>query len=284
VVPAWIAKRVPAESWEPVPGGYTRAGRWRVRFRDGSRAFVKAADDELVLRMLRAEIGVYEFVAGAFLPQLVEAADEGSRAYLVLEDLGDADWPPPYPPDTRPVLVALEEVAAAAPPPSLPRLRDPVAGAWAAIAQDPEPLLRLGVCSPDWLEAAIEPLAAAEATIPYAGEELVHYDVWSGNLCFAERGVVLVDWSEARIGNRWLDVGLALLNIRAEGAVAPDVEIPNEGGLAAYAAGVAAAGATAPLPDWAAADATLREDQRGDLVHGLRWAAATLGLPAPASG
>ncbi|MEX2211208.1 MAG: hypothetical protein WD689_05535 [Gaiellaceae bacterium] len=284
MVPAWIAERVPAESWEPVTGGYTRASRFRARFADGSSAFVKAADDDLVLRMLRREITVYESVAGGFLPRVLEAADEGSRAYLVLEDLGEAHWPPPYPPDTRPLLAALEEVAAAPPPPPLPRLREPERGAWAAVAEDPEPLLRLGVCSRDWLEAAVEQLAVAEASVPYAGEELVHYDVWSGNLCFAERGVVLVDWSEARIGNGRLDVALALLSIRAEGGRPPELETPDEAGLAAYAAGVAASGATAPLPDWAAHDATLREDQRGDLVHALRWAAGTLGISPPASG
>ncbi|MBD0339259.1 MAG: aminoglycoside phosphotransferase family protein [Thermoleophilia bacterium] len=284
MVPAWIAERVPAESWEPVAGGYTRASRWRARLPDGSRAFVKAGEDEPVLRMLRREIAVYESLAGAFLARLLEAGDDGSRAYLVLEDLADAYWPPPWPPETRPLFHALEQVAATPPPPSLPRLREPERGAWAAVADDHEPLLRLGVCSNDWLEAAIEPLAAAEASVLHAGDELVHYDVWSGNLCFAERGVVLVDWSEARVGNGRLDVALALLGIRAEGGRPPELQIPDEAGLAAYAAGVAASGATAPLPDWAAPDATLREGQRSDLVHALRWAASTLGIPPPASG
>ena len=273
MVPDWVAGRVAAERWEPVGGGYTRASKWRATLEDGSTVFVKAADDELGLRMAGVELLIYEAVRGSFLPQVIDTWVSENRAVLVLEDLSSAHWPPPYPDDTKPLFAALDELAVVTPPAELRRLEDRQATRW-------EDVRTLEVCSARWLDRAVGPLEEAESSFSATGDELVHYDVWSANLCFTERGVVLVDWAAARVGNRWVDVGYALLSVRAEGGTPPVLEIPNEAGLAAYIAGSVVREVTAPLPAWADPGSTLREDQRGDLVHALRWAGEALGLEA----
>jgi len=63
----------------------------------------------------------------------------------------------------------------------------------AQVAQDPAPFLRLGLGSAAWLAHTIPALVAAEAGAPLAGEELVHGDVRSDNLCFISNRVVLSD-------------------------------------------------------------------------------------------
>jgi Phosphotransferase enzyme family len=275
VVPDWVAARVTAGEWHELGGGHTRANKWRATLADGTVVFVKAAEDEVALRMARVELSVYRNVTGSFLPRLVDAWEDDGRALLVLEDLAEAHWPPPYPADLRPLFDAIDGIAATPPPRGLRRLAERgKATPWEQIAS-------LGVCSAEWLERAIEPLRAAERSFSASGDQLVHCDIWTDNVCFTENGALLLDWGAAGIGNRWIDVGFTLLSLLVEGAERPSIVIPNEPGLAAYIAGTVARGATAPLPEWARPGSTLREDQRADLVHALRWAAGTLGLEGP---
>ena len=63
--------------------------------------------------------------------------------------------------------------------------------------QEPAPFLRLGLCSAAWLVHTIPALVAAEAGAQLVGEELVHCDVRSDNLCFVGDRVVFVDWNWA---------------------------------------------------------------------------------------
>jgi Phosphotransferase enzyme family len=280
VVPAWVAERVGAEEWRPIGGGYTRAPKWWARRRDGSSVFVKAAeDDELALRPLRTEISVLEAVEGTFLPRVHDVYGAENRALVVLEDLSGAAWPPPYPPDVRPLFEALEAVAEARPPSTLRRLEPLQETRWQRIERTPEALLALDVCSELWLTEALPLLIEAESRVPVPGDSLVQYDVWSDNLCFADRGAVLVDWAEAKIGNGVIDVAFALLSLHVEGSTAPPVE--DEAGLAAFVTGVVATEAAAPPPAWAVSGSALREDQRSDLRVALRWTAAALGLSSP---
>ena len=280
MVPAWVADRVPAESWEPVAGGYTRAPKWRARLRDGTSAFLKfAEDDDLAVRTIAAEIRVYEAVRGPFLPILYDAYDADDRALLMLEDLAEAHWPPPYPKDVAPLFSALDAVASVAPAPDLPKLNEPVETPWQRFARAPEPLISLGVCSAEWLTNALPSLIEAEARVPLSGTQLVHNDVWAENLCFARRGAVLVDWAEARIGNPAIDVAFALVSLRVENAQPPPVE--DEPEMAAFVTGVVATEAASPAPGWAAEGSTLRQDQLADLRVALPWVAEQLGLPSP---
>jgi hypothetical protein len=123
------------------------------------------------------------------------------------------------PGDVSPLFAALEQASSSTPPPELPAQRRK--SRWERIADDPEPFLGLGVCSRDWLERSLDELIAAETQADFEGDELVHNDVYSGNVCFRGDGAVLIDWGAAVRGSRWIDVAFALLSVRAEGASHP---------------------------------------------------------------
>jgi Phosphotransferase enzyme family len=266
-------------SFEPLSqGGYTRSASWRVETSDGV-VFVKQAQDEGSLHMLRREALVYDHVRGPFLPGYIGFADNGSRAALAIELLEDARWPPPYPEDIAPLFAALEQVAGSPVPPELPALTQP--HRWELIRADPEPLLGLGLCSREWLEQALPALSAAEAAAVIEGDELVHGDVYSGNVAFVGDRALLVDWGACVQGSRWTDVAFAVLSVRVEGGVLPALDFADEAAYAAATAGLIALEAPQPPPEWAAPDSTLREDMIGDLAHALRWAAEKLELPLP---
>jgi hypothetical protein len=272
-----------AVGWEPViGGGYTRQAKWRVRFADGSTSFVKAAHVEPYSTALRREVAVYTSVEGPFLPRLVGARDDGTLVALAVEDLGEAHWPPPYPDDVRPLFEALDALATTPVPCGL-RAWSVASSNWREVAENPDPFLALGLCSGAWLDQVVEGLVQAELRVSWAGDDFVHYDIYSGNMCFVGPRPLLVDWDTAGRGNRWIDVAFALLNIRVEGAGLPDVGLPQEGDYAALLSGHFAVEAPAPSPEWADGS-SLREDMVGDLRHALEWTADALGLPRPDGG
>ncbi len=73
--------------------------------------------DELAAGWLRDEHRIYSAVSGSFMPQLLGWHDE-ERTLLLLEDLADAFWPPPWTAERiEAVLSTLHEVAGTATPP-----------------------------------------------------------------------------------------------------------------------------------------------------------------------
>lgn len=265
-------------AWERLrPGGYTRSRAWRVTTTDGL-VFAKEADDAGSLHMLRREAVVYGDVRGPFLPAFVGFADRGDRALLAIEYLEDVDWPPPYPADVTPLFDALELVAASNLPSELPA-QGPWSSRWERVAADPIPLLGLGLCSRAWLDSSIDALVEAEKHAVFEGADLVHNDIYSGNVGFTAVEAVLIDWGAAVRGSKWIDTALAVHSMRVEGGVAPPLDFPDEPAFAAAFAGHFALEAPAPLPDWAEPGSTLRDDMAVDLAHALRWAAELLDLP-----
>lgn len=265
-------------SWEAVDaGGYTRSQAWRVTTSDGP-VFVKTAEEAGSLHMLRREAVVYREVRGPFLPSFVGFADSGQRALLAIEFLEDAHWPPPYPDDVSPLFEALDLVASTEAPTELPT-QDAWRSRWEQVADDPEPLLGLAICTRRWLSSSIQSLIAAEKQAGFEGDHLVHADIYSANVAFTANGAVLVDWGASSRGSRWIDVAFAALSLRVEGATSPSLELPGEASFAAALAGHFAVEAPAPLPDWAEPGSTLRADMNGDLAHALRWSAELLDLP-----
>lgn len=267
-------------AWQAAGAGYTHNECWVVDLEDGRSAFVKAAVDEMTADWLRAEHRVYAAVAAGFLPRLL-GWEDGELPVLVLEDLSGADWPPPWTEGrVGAVLATLREVADTPPPPglaSLEDLRGELAG-WREVERDPSPLLALGICSHEWLGGALPDLLAAEEACVLRGEELLHLDVRSDNICFREGRALLVDWSWAVRGNPVLDLAAWLPSLQAEGGPPPEALLPAEPGAAAFMSGFFAARAGLPRIPTAP---NVREVQLAQLRTALPWAARALGLPEP---
>ena len=268
--------------WESVRGGGygTNTAKWSAELDDGRRVFVKLALDELASDWLRNEWGVYGTLSTRFLPEVVAWHDTGGTTFLAIEDLADAHWPPPWlPGQVSLVLETLDEVHATPPPQGLPALADlrEALDGWPIVAADPEPLLSTGVCSREWLVAALPRLAQASAECELAGEAFVHLDLRSDNLCVRDGRVVVIDWSHACTGNPAIDAVGWAPSLRLEGGPDPWELVPESGGLAALIAGYFAAHAGLPAP---ATAPSVRDFQRRQAEMALPWAARELGLAA----
>ena len=261
--------------------GYTVAYHAIAELADGTTAFVKAATEPVTAEFIRDEQRVFGALSGPFMPVLL-AMDDEEPPLLVLEDLRDAHWPPPWDdPMIDAVREALAALAATPPPAVVPPVgthRDRLVTGWAEIEADPAPFLSLGVCSRAWLEQALPTLREASETAPIDGDALLHLDVRSDNLCLAERGAVLVDWNHACVGNPDLDLAAWLPSLTLEGGPEPDVILPGAPGLAALLAGFFGSRAGLPAPPTAP---QVRPFQLAQLRVSLPWAARELDLAAP---
>ena len=268
--------------WDLVAGGgYAKnTADWRVELDDGRWVFVKAALDDLAAGWLRDEHRVYAAVSAPFLPELVGWRD-GERPLLVLEDLSHAHWPPPWRNGEIDAVLATLSVVAATPAPAgmpaLEELQDWLDG-WSMVAADPEPLLSTGLCSRAWLDAALPRLRQAVADCELSGDDFLHLDVRSDNLCLDDGRVVLVDWNHAHVGNGLLDVVAWLPSLRLEGGPEPWELVPDSGGFAALVAGYFASRAGLSAPPTAP---EVRGFQLRQAEVALPWAAQELGLSLP---
>lgn len=268
--------------WRPVSGGYSTAQRWIVTCADGTSAFVKHATDELTATWLRQEYRVYSTIRAPFLPALHAWDDDGDTPVLVLEDLSAGTWQAPWTSARiARVLDTLQQVAATTPPAALPDLENqrPMFTGWAHVAGAPEDFLGLRLCSAAWLSRAVERLRVAEAEAPLAGDDLLHFDVRSDNLCFVGDRVVLVDWNWACRGNRAVDVASWLPSLHMEGGPPPEAILPRAPGLAAAISGYFAARAGRHAET--AQVRAVRALQLAQLRVALPWAVRALALPAP---
>jgi hypothetical protein len=260
-------------------GGYSRVNaHWRAELHDGRSVFVKQANGVDAEEWLRRERRIYESVRGSFMPTYLGAHEDSGCVLLVLEDLSDAEWPPPWSSERiEAVLAALEAVRMITPPAGLPvleDLRDGVVG-WGTVRADTKPLLSTGVCTAGWLGEALSALERAGEEVELAGDALLHLDVRSDNLCFVGGRAVLVDWNLACVGNGLFDVAFWLPSLRLEGGPEPWEVLPHAGALAAAVAGFFASRAGLSPPIGAP---TVREFQRRQLEVALPWAARELGL------
>lgn len=278
---AALAGKKPA-SWRRIARGYTPAQRWQVTFADGSTVFAKFGSTPATASWLRAEHAVYRTLSGRFMPSIIGYDDHAERPLLLLEDLSDAWWPPPWRPgDVERLLETLHEVAATPVAkgalPELESERGRFAG-WLNVERDPAPFLSLGLCSAEWLEAALPSLLMAQDLALLGGTDLVHGDLRSDNLCFTQQRVVLVDWNGARRGNSAYDLAAVAPSLRLEGGPLPDELVPGEGALGVLVCGYFAANAgLRPIPD----APLVRKIQLRQLRIALPWAARALGLPPP---
>lgn len=269
--------------WEAVATrGYARScAHWRARLADGRRVFIKHALTATAVEWLRAERVIYEAVRGSFIPEFFGAYDDGDLALIVLEDLTDAEWPPPWSPSRiESVLASLDALHHTAPPNEIGKLdaiRAEIVG-WPDIAANPEPLLSTGLCAPSWLEEAMPALLQASEYAQLDGTELLHFDVRSDNLCLRDGKAVLFDWNLARVGNGDFDVAFWLPSLALEGGPPPWEVLPDAGPLAAAVAGFFSVRAGLPPPPTAP---TVRDFQRAQAQVALAWTARELAFPLP---
>jgi uncharacterized protein (TIGR02569 family) len=259
-------------------GGHTRAVRRLVRLGDGRTVFVKASGPGADIS---AEIGAYQAIGPApFLPSVV-ALRRDPVPLLILEALPASGWMTRWSAqavaDTQELLV---EVHARQAPAGLPSWEDPGAEgtrSWRAIGQHPDRLLRLQVCSQEWLSANLPALARAASGARPSGDRLVHGDVRLGNLCYRGGRLVLADWATAAAGSPWLDIHDWLVAMAAEGG--PPPEERQGPGAAGHAALIAADQVLlAPSRD---SDRVLFGLRRRRLAVALAWAARLLRLQPP---
>jgi hypothetical protein len=280
-----VARAAAAEPvrWQPVASrGYGRVtAHWRVAFADGRTAFVKHALTDDAAAWLRKERLLYESLRGPFMPAYLGAHSDAETTLLVLEDLSGAEWPPPWSPARiDAVLASLDALRQARPPDgieALEAMRESVVG-WGRIAADPEPLLATALCSRAWLDDALPALIRAGEEAPLGGDDLLHFDVRSDNLCFVDDRALFVDWNLACTGNGRFDVAFWLPSLTLEGGPEPWEVLPDAGPLAAAVAGFFAARAGLPRAPGAP---TVRAFQRAQAEVALPWAARELGLEPP---
>lgn len=270
------------ESYRRAEGGYTPALRLLCRTTAGGSFFVKAGTTPLTCEFLRREIRVYERVTGDFMPRLLASEDDESQPVLVIEDLSDRHWPPPW--DERQIELTLAQIDAMHNTPApLETFAETFAETygslgqnWRAVAEEPAPFLSLGLADARWLEAALPALVELEESCPTAGESLSHWDLRSDNICLTRERAVFVDWNLACLSNPRLDLGFWLPSLAYESGVAPEKILPDAPEVSAWVSGFFAARAGLPdIPD----APRVRHVQRRQLETALPWAARALGLP-----
>ena len=201
-------------------------------------------------------------VDGPFRPRVL-GFEDGPVPLLVLEDLVDAYWPPPWREgDVELVLATLAEVSSVHA--SLPPLEQE--NDWRAIAADPAPFLATGLRDAGWLERNLPDLIAAADTAPLVGDSVIHCDVRSDNLCIKDGRCILVDWNHARVGNPKFDIAFWAPSLTLEQGPPPESLGVDE--LAVPVAGFFAARAGLPAP---AGAPTVRAFQRAQAAVALDW-------------
>jgi hypothetical protein len=116
----------PAAWQERSERGCTPNLRWSVGLENGARVFVKAAVNVDTANWLRAEYRVYSQVQAPFLPRLLGWHDlEGEFPVLILENLDEAYWPPPWTAQSiASVRTALDAMADFSSPPRLRKMSE----------------------------------------------------------------------------------------------------------------------------------------------------------------
>lgn len=273
-------------AWEPraapwQPAGAVEGGneRFSVLLDDGRRVFVKAAQAAHTAAWLRREHEIYAHLRGSFIARLEGFEDDPLYPVLVLEDLSDADWEVRWDADrVARVRGALAELGGSEPPPNTRPVRDafPVLfEGWRRVEADPGPFLSTGIRERRWLQHALPTLLAAAEAVPADGDDLLHLDVRSDNMCFREGTAILVDWNWCTTGCADLDVAAWLPSLALEGGPRPWKVLAGGGEYAAFLAGFLAAVVGLPPP---ATAPTVRALQRSQLEVALEWCERELAI------
>lgn len=256
---------------QPAPGGFSAAQRWIVKTDTGGSVFVKVGVPPVADRNLRSEARVYERLHLGCMPRQIAWEDHQLYPVLVLEDLSRSEWPPPW--RARSIdlaLFAIEEMHASGA--RLERYEERHGPThttwWSSIATSPEPFLRLGLRTREWLDSALPTLIELSDSVSPAGEQLCHFDLRSDNLCLSRDRAILIDWSLASLGNPRIDLGLFLPGVADEGGPRPEQILPRAPEIAAWVSGFFAVHASKAFIPSAP---HVREMQQRHLACSLDW-------------
>jgi|KBSMisStaDraftv2_1062788.scaffolds.fasta_scaffold159824_2 hypothetical protein len=274
-----LGKRI--ASAQKVKTGYSATERWLVSTQSSLRYFVKIGATLPSADAIRHEAWVYEHLQLACMPLVVSWQDDEVAPMLVLEDLSDLEWPPPW--SERTIAAALETIEQIHTSRGALRSYEERNGTewdwWRAIEREPEAFLRLDMVSREWLQDSLPALLESAGSVSPAGDRVVHCDLRSDNFCFSAKETRLVDWSLACLGNPKLDLGLFLPGLAADQGPSPEEILPREPGIASWVAGFFAWHASKPFIPSAPG---VREMQRTLLRKALPWAISELNLAAVA--
>lgn len=276
-------------SWHKAHGGFTPAQRLLVTWADDTSCFIKAPPDpesshsdrvHEIADYLRTEFRIYSQLRGEFLAGLIDWSDDDGFPILVLENLSQGFWPPPWTSDRVNAVLRTLDVVHNQQMPGLPSIDswygDRLRVGWQEVETDPEPFVSLGLSTRTWLDRSLPTLVAAANEAEFNGTSLMHNDIRSDNLCLIGERVVLVDWNLACYGNANLDTAFWLPSLQAEGGPAPNEIMPSAPELAAVVSGFFAARAgLAMIPD----ASRVRDVQLQQLKTALPWAVRALNLP-----
>lgn len=258
--------------------GHSGARAYRGVLPSGETLFVKHATTEFTRRQLTHEALVYQHLAAtpmvgfvAYLPQL---------AVLVLEDAGEAYWPPPWRPgDVGEIVATLDELHRQSAPPEVPvaDLKAQLCGGWRLVAKEPASFLSLGLCDEVALREMLPSLMKIDEANDLRGRSICHLDLRSDNMCRTVDGWRFVDWSYASAASPALDFVLWLPSLIAElnhipSALAEYAEHPFMVSFAGYLA------ARAGLPEPQGTAGNVRKIQRRQLEAAFPLARAIAGI------
>ena len=131
-----------------------------------------------------------------------------------------------------------------------------------------------------WFTPNLERLDECASSASPVGSAFVHSDLSLDNLGVARRGVIVVDWDFASIGNADLDVATVSLEVIAGGRAPEELRLANQAAWAARLATWLLDG-SAEHSEWVKDPAALRSERLRLAGPALRWWAEEAGVVPP---
>ena len=214
------------------------------------------------------------------MPTLIAWEEHESEPILIIEDLSNHHWPPPW--DDRRVDLVLSQIATMHSTKiglePYVQVHGKRGSSWQTVAEDPGPFLSIGIADEPWLTMALPALISSEVQCQTEGDSLTHWDLRSDNMCLTTERAIFIDWNNTCLSNPKLDLGFWLPSLAYEGGPLPERIMPDAPEIAAWVSGFFAA--RAGLPGVVGGPRVLLV-QRQQLETALPWVARALGLPPP---
>lgn len=263
---------------DEIGGGLTHSSVLRAHLVGGGSMVVKVATDARTADDIGFEHRILTTYELDCMPRVV-GFSEAPPPMLVLEDLRDAHWPPPWP-DVAALFATIDDLEAVQAGVEVPPLRNDRLPTWETVMANRDTVAKLGDVSQDWLERVAPVLGRSARRASVEGDNLVHADIWRANVCFTDRGVVLIDWAGAARGNSDFDRAITVLDIYVTTDLLPRHPWPSRPAMASVIAALKCNAVTGVIPEWLTEE--WHATQVTGLPYALRWAAEEHGLPPPA--